>query len=273
MDRTAIEAITELAALSTAQRITTDIPAAIVPDKVSVKSLEHLMNRPARFKGHFVTSILQEFADYYRKNSQATSIVYIDPETMQARAIFDHGDANVPQWGDHTAELKLQAKPAWRELLKHNNVLHSQTELIDFCMDWRDHIRFEDDKDEAIDFVSAIARIRKLTINATQKTESEQANFSSNRSAMENIEVLSGSAQPPARIVFKTTPYEGFDDVIALCSIRAVTGSDQKTVQIKYRIEGLDVLTDRISLEFREKLFTRLDDALVYVGTMEHRGN
>jgi len=246
-----------------------DIPAVIIPNNCAIKSLEHLEESPFAHIAKFNTHILDEFKDYSKQNIHESSAIYIDTKKMQATAIFDHGDNEVPLWGHQRALLTLLKTPAYGELLDYADNCHEQQTLIDFFQDWQANIQFYNKDGDVIDFKKAINLIRRITVNNKTSTESDQGDFNNKRSAMESIEVTAGDEQLPSFFNFMTEPYESFEQKIISCNIRALSNGSQAS--LKYRIESLQATTEDIANEFKYKIINKLPSARIYIGTMQHR--
>ncbi len=268
MDKTAIQEIRSLA-ISALALPETEIPAITLPIDTKVQSLEKFQEKPCRFRAEFSTNIIGDMISYCTHHKHETSTIYIDTDSMQAQAIFDHGDYETPLWGDSTATLKLHRTPAYKTLLTFNEQNHSQQDLIDFLNDWKHHIYFMDENDEFMDHTKAINLIRRLKVSSTQEANSDQGNFSSSRSAMEQIEVTAAGESLPSYFIFTAAPYEQFTDREFKCDLRAIT--DKKEMALKYRIQGLQTTIENISYEFGNMLNEGIQDICLYLGTIKHQ--
>lgn len=267
MDRTAIEAIRENPAFNIDDIKETDAPAVVMPANAQLASLEHLMCQPVRFKARFDTHIVDEFNVYCAENKNNDSAIYINTDDMVALAIFDHGKPRQPEWADHRARVTLRKKPAFAELLEKNNRLHDQQALIDFLTDWQPLITLFDGDNKALNFQVAINRIRKLTLNKNSSAEFEQSDFNHTASAMESVEIKSGDNEIPAYFEMKLVPYHGFSIQKISCNLRAKT--NENTVAVKYRIDGLQAIEEKIANEFRTMISDVLTgETTIYIGTM-----
>lgn len=275
MDNNAVKEIAKLANLTNLAKSLEQNNAIVIPDGYKLQSLENLQEKPNSFKACFSTSILQEFTNYVLEYSQTLETsVFINPEKMTATAIIDQGTHINPDWGKHRANLNLKPTPAYVELLKFTNAQLSQQDLIDFLEDWKDLIAIYFDDSSIADeknFPRAIKNIRNLKINATKTTEQTQGNFNASRSALESIEIKSGSDQLPAGFLFNTIPFEGFKHAIFDCQLRAMPG--EKTINLKYRIAKLDNIAESISKELREKIIENLtgESINIFIGDMQYQ--
>lgn len=270
MDSSALQTILNHAAsnISAFERLDVSMPAVVIPRDNRVESIEHLMASPYHHRNCFKTNVLDDFCLYTNENRTDTTVVYIDVNSMRAKAIFDHGNYESPDWGHHRASLALEKTPEYKALIIENAQNHTQQCLIDFCTDWKNNIQFFEDNGDDIEFQTAINRIRKLTVKSAQSIENQQGDFAASKSAMESVEVTAGADKIPAYFQFVTSPYDGFKQKVYNCSIRALTG-DKLT--LKYRIEQLEAIQTEIADELKEKLNDALKGMTTYLGTVEHQ--
>jgi uncharacterized protein YfdQ (DUF2303 family) len=276
MDSSAIDAIRDLTAAERANNVISDhpavsIPLAIVPDSHKLLDLEKYTEQPARFRGLFGTLLIQEFISYINENGSSSTGIFVNPEEAQAQAIINMGYIDLPQWGDHKAALNLKKSPEFGALLSYRNSKMNQQEFIDFAEDWSENIQFIDEQHINIDFKTAINAIRRLTVSATQNSESNVGNFSASQSSLDAIEVKAAGTTPPYAFIFRFTPYDSFTQRTLVCQIRALT--DCKAVNLKYRITGLDQHIDSIGQEFKALLNASItvDGIVFYTGTMQYQ--
>jgi len=277
MDSTAIEAIADLSAAQQAQikiNAHLDIGAIIIPDGYKLQSLEPLKPEPGHFRGQFDTTVLSQFIGYIDQNGTAHTGVFINQDTMSAKAIIDMGNPRSPEWGKHLARVTLKRTPAYAELMDNKDKRLSQQEIIDFAEDHPDNIVFyygDQGSAEPADLKQTIKTLRKLKTAATATTEHETNNFSANRSAMESIEITAGASQPPTGFTFHAIPHDGFEPVTFDCQLRAIT--DGKEVSLKYRIAQLAQHQEQIAEQFRDKITTgiHVDDIQILIGDMAYQ--
>jgi uncharacterized protein YfdQ (DUF2303 family) len=276
MDSSAINAIRDLTAADRANASiygdsNVSIPLVVVPENHKLLDLERYTDQPARFRGHFSTRQIQEFIEYINDKGGKDTGIFVNPEDAEAKAIMNMGFTDAPLWGDHTASLLLKKQPEFAALLDQQNKRLTQQDFIDFAEDWQDHIIFVDDQDVQINSKAAINAIRRITVSATQNSESSVGNFSASQSSMDAIEVKAAGATPPYGFKFLFNPYESFQSRIFTCQLRAIT--DGKSVSLKYRIVGLDQHINSIGVEFKELLEKSITETGVgfYTGTMQYQ--
>ena len=274
MDKTAVQEIVKLATAAEATAML-DHNAVVIPDGFKLQSLELFKSNPNHFRAKYSTSVLGEFIGYLSFFANETTVVFINPETLVAKAIIDMGDGSKPLWGRHRANIELLKKPAYSALLKSAGVVLLQQEFIDFVDDWRGNINFysDDESRTSLSFSSVLKTLRHLKINANSNSEQSVGNFSASRSALESIEIKAGGDALPAGFLFEVIPYDGFDPLVLSCQLRAV--SDDKNVKLKYRIEQLDLIQNNLALRFQEKLIdgTKGKETAIrtFIGCMEYQ--
>ena len=264
MDRSAIEAIRDMAAL-TQDNLDTDIPARIVPTSHSIKSLEPYGAAPMRFRNRYSTDDVESFITYVNDNKTDDSVIYIDSKQMQATCIFDHGDDGNPLWGDHTGTLKMEPTPEYAALLESNGQPMTQQQFIDWYHDWAPFIKFVDQDGENLSSQNAINAVRRLNISMAREASSVVQNFGSEKSALEKVEVKS-TITLPGEMVFSCHPFPHLNQQFILCRI-AIRADDKPMVG--YHIIGLRNMEHGMALEMSDKL-RGATDIKTYLGKTEH---
>jgi uncharacterized protein YfdQ (DUF2303 family) len=274
MDSTAVSAIRDLAyADKTADELaSTDTRSGqvIVPKDYQIVDLEKFEDTPNRFRGKYKTHLTHEFSMYVNTHNLGATSVFIDAESMEAKAIIDMA-GDEPQWGDHRAEVKLKKTPEYYALLAGMEKTFGQLEFIDFVEDWFSSIVFFND-DVSIVRTSAITAIRKMSVNSQQENVSEVGDFKASLSATDRIEAIATTGILPDRFTFTCDPYDGLDERVFECRLRAMT--DDKKPSLKFRIVGLDRVQNEIAMEFKETLTEALTipPIKIHCGTMEYQG-
>jgi uncharacterized protein YfdQ (DUF2303 family) len=272
MDASAIKAISALSVVESQifalQGL--DYNVALVPESYKLESLERFADQPARFRGNYKTTLINEYIKYINDHGTPECTVFVDETTMTSKAILDMGRPDEPLWGTHKAELALVKTPEYQAILQNDNAKLEQQALIDFAEDWEEAIVFFDNQDKPLDFRKTINTLRKLKINANAESEQTVGNFNAARSTLEQIEIKAGQEELPAYFFFQCSPYDGFNLFSFTCQLRAI--NDQKQVVIKYRIMQLALKQIAIAEEFKNLLQGGIDaDGVdVYLGTMSY---
>lgn len=243
-----------------------EIPYVFLPQGVSAASLEHLQAVPSRFRGEFTTRRVSDFGAYVKDNVRADALlaagevrVFIDPDDIEAVAIFGLGTQGAPGWGSHRANLVPQTMAPYSALLEgantnENRRSFSQLDFIDFISDWQRHLQFYDESEAPIDIPLATKLVRTVTAKSESKSEQSIGNYSEHRSDMEAIEVKSKEGLSlPAGFHFACTPYEELPERTFNCVLRSVVDQNQR-VKLLYRIVGLETAKLEIAGEFLVKV-------------------
>lgn len=240
-------------------------PVAALHKNFELVDLEGHLPHRTRYRGRMTTSIIDDFVKYVKDHQQAGSVCFINPDKMNAKAIFNLGDKELPGHADFTAELKLDMTAEYRSLLQKNGQAQSQQDFAEWAEDWREFITFHDEKMETVESSRAIAGIRRMTIQQTRKEDHEVGNFHASRSALESIEAKSEHGIP-ASFTFVCTPYNSLGEHTFTCRISTLKGGDAP--RFTYRIVQMEYQAELISESFLEILQDRFveTDLEIYRG-------
>lgn len=268
--KSAVQEISKMSAAVVAtdylSEIPNTIPSVIVPESYTIRSLEHLHEKPFSFKGTYNTNNIDEFIEYVSKHGDyVNSHVFIDADSMTANAIIDHGTPSEPQWGRHKALLKLIAEPEYKTLLDKADQLFKQLDFIDFAEEYKDYIRFIDADSQFIDHKEAIKTLRTLKAESTNSQTQSTANFSESKSALESLEIKAADRELPWGFQFLCVPFEALHPVTFTAQLRAVKAGNEIT--LKYRLYQANEIRKSITENFKTLLTTSLVDCVnVFIG-------
>lgn len=259
MDQSTIEKIESLV-LSGARPLTTPFPAMLVPNGVSIKSLECFQPLRNRFRGSFATSVLSEFAAYVRANPKKGAGFIADFDgSLEAKVFFNLGDAADPGHADWTASLNVKPTAAWAALMAIDGKRLSQRELAEWIEDWSDNMAALNSADEGMHLSMAIAAIRSITISAKSEVGHSERDFGAARTALEDIEAKSAGGLPKF-LVFEAQPALGFQARTVRLRVAVITGEKPA---LTLRIVGKEALLEDMRREFRELVLREIGDAAV----------
>lgn len=272
MDKSAIEQIQQsptaqaVQAAVNAQLLNT--PIVVVPEKFSVESMErHLANR-VRARGQMATSVVEEFVGYVDTRTQEDMRCFINEDHMSATNIFNFGNDAAPGHCDDTAVLTLKKTAEYKALDAMDGERRSQQKMAEFLEDWAPNITFISEQGEQLAPAKAISAVRRITINASAKSETEQTNFRSERSALESISVDSSNGLP-AEIHFVAPAYIGLQPFRFECRLSCITGEKEPVLIL--RIKRSEQLAELFAAEFSLLLKAKFDQVeskpLVTIGT------
>jgi uncharacterized protein YfdQ (DUF2303 family) len=272
MDKTAIEQIqqsqTAQAVQSAVNSHNPDMPVVVVPEKFSVENLERFSLNRVRSRGQMATSVVDEFVGFVDSRGQTDMRCFINEDHMSATNIFNFGNDVVPGHCDDIAVLTLKKTAEYKALDNMDGERKSQQKMAEFLEDWAPNITFISEQGEQLAPAKAIAAVRRITINASAKSESEQTNFRSERSALESISVDSSSGLP-AEIHFVAPAYIGLQPFRFECRLAVITGEKEPVLVL--RIKRSEQLAELFAAEFSQLLKDKFDQVeskpLVTIGT------
>jgi uncharacterized protein YfdQ (DUF2303 family) len=164
--------------------------------------------------------------------------------------------------------LNLKLTAEYKALDAMDGERKTQQKMAEFFEDWAPNITFISESGEQLSPAKAIAAVRRITINASAKSESEQTNFRSERSALESISVDSSNGLP-AEIHFVAPPYIGLQPFRFECRLSCITG--EKEPSLVLRIKRSEQLGELFAAEFGQLLKHKFDQIenkpIVTIGT------
>jgi uncharacterized protein YfdQ (DUF2303 family) len=288
MDNIDLDKITDLATAAVANIVLTEqkTPAIALPKTYQIHNLEILKEAPQRHRGEFRCKRINPFLEYCRKHASATTRVFVNPDTMTAKAIFDLIRPNPltpdpetdlrdlkaidrPDWGTHTAICAVATTPSFMALLRMDGTNQTQADFIDWCENWAGHIVFFGNDNKEIVFGGGLQALRVLTVKNVNARGAMHEDLHTVKTTFEEIEVSSDrtGANLPTRFSFHGLPYSGFEAAVIDCRIRI--GILKESVSINYRTIGLENDIEHFTQEFMEKLSNSgaLAKAQVFIGT------
>lgn len=182
-----------------------------LPSDFSTHDVESFMPNRRRMRGDMSTSVVNHFASYAKAMAQDGATVFIDPVAMRAKAVLDLGTPDRPGHCGHTATLIAKQTAAYAALRQAaSGRPMSQQMVAEFFEDWMPYLKFTKD-DAPVEGKHAVAAVRKITIEALRKVESEEQSLSASRSTFEAVSAQSNDPIP-TRITFRCMPYAGFSE-------------------------------------------------------------
>lgn len=272
MDKSAIEQIQQSQTVSAVQGALASaalaVPVIASPREIDIQSMERFLQNRVRSRGQMATSVVDEFVSFVDSRSQLDMRCFINEDSMSATNIFNFGDTETPGHCDDIAVLTLKKTAEYKALLAMEGERRSQQKMAEFLEDWAPNITFISEQGEQLAPAKAIAAVRRITINASAKSESEQTNFRSERSALESISVNSSDGLP-AEIHFLAPPYIGLPPFNFECRLSVITGEKEPVLVL--RIKRSEQLAELFAAEFSALLKSKFDQVqnrpLVSIGT------
>ncbi len=237
LDKEAVKALQHSVGIQQASEAVTiafheQAPILGLPDHYEVHDLEKFQPTRRRARGVMATSSLAAFAEYTTAHIEKGTTVFVDMDAMSATAVLNLGIPEAPGHADNRAKFSAKATAAY-VALRHiaNGTGRKQVEIAEFLEDWPSNIKcFNDDGD--ITPPRAIAAVRKITIEALRKLESEEQSLSASRSAFESVAAT--SKEPlPTTIYFTCVPYVGLAERTFVLRLGVLTSGDKPSVVLR----------------------------------------
>lgn len=255
MDHQAIEKIQALVHAAQIGNPGTDVPTLLVPEGYELTSLEKYQSTPARFRGTFSTSSIEDYGNYVNAENEAR--VFVDIDDMRAATFFDLGNPGAPGHGEHRAYLKLEATGAYVACLQANGMSFAQKELAHWIEDWHHCITGIDSNGQELTAKQLANAVRKIEIKATSERSHEDGDWNTKRSGMDALDASAGDSTPDI-IRFHCIPYEGL--AFRTFEIRVSIMADDTKPRLKLRIIGLETAKEEMAKEFKQVLVNELDE-------------
>lgn len=226
----------------------------VLPESVSMQSLEKYQPARDRFRGSLKTQSLSDFSKYVERHIRAgleiESAGFIDQDAMSATVIFNLGN---PDWAGHAddrATLTLKPSAAYTAVQAIVGKALSQQALAEWLEDWAPHI-IATAGDETLSIAAAISGVRKMTIKATSQRDSSVGDFSASRSAMDDIEAKSQETLPQA-FMFQVVPFEGLGESTINLRLSVITGEANPVLKLRW--VGEEAQREAFAIEFKQVL-------------------
>lgn len=227
-----------------------------VPADFTLVSLEKYQEHRDRFRGEMNTSSIAEFIDYVKDHGETNQQCFINEDSMAAVNIFNFGSIHTPGHCDDRAIVTLKRTAEYKALCQINGETVSQKTAAEFLEDWDTFITCIDEQGEVIAPAKAIAAVRRITIEANRKSESEQSNFRTEKSALESMSVDT-NAGLPATVRFKCVPYAGLQEYEFDLRFGVLTSSE--VPKIVMRIKRFETYPEQFAQEFSALLKAGFD--------------
>ncbi len=255
LSKEAIQHIESQAVIAAAKPITIDggTSVAVLPDAVSLRSLEQYQPLRDRFRGTLRTHSLRDFTKYvgaHDNSNQPRPGGFIDQDAMSATVVFNLGEPDHAGHGDDVAVLTLKPTAAYSALQGVAGRALGQKELAEWLEDWLPNLEAQDGE-ATLPMLQAINAVRRMVIKATSQRDSNVGDFSASRSAMDEIEAKSQDTLPSA-FIFTTVPFEGLDVADIKLRLSVITGRDEPLLKLRW--VGEEAQREAFAREFKDVL-------------------
>lgn len=259
MEKSALELLQQTAnipfVLGEVAKATSKAPIVVVPNGYGTLDLEDGMECRMNYRGVFSTESVVDYVAYIKIFDAEGSKCFINAAGMSAKTVFDLGDVERPKHQKHAAKLSLVRTVAYDEVLNINGKKLDQKTLSDWLEDWKDCINVVGNTGEPLTAMAAASAVRKITIEASRKMDSEVGDFSANMTALERIEATSSMVMP-SMVYFTCRPYRDLTER-NFCLRVSILTSGEKPVLVM-RVVQLEAMQEAMTEEFKDKLVTML---------------
>ena len=243
---------------------------AALPSDFKLHDLEQYLPNRRRMRGVMETESLASFVAYVNGNKEPGTAVFVDQNTMTATAVLNLGRPDSAGHADNTAIFKPVKTAAYRALLAHaNGTGYAQKVIAEFMEDWADNLACFGVDGSAIKVGQAVAAVRKITIDAMRKIESEEQSLGASKSAFESVQA--SSKEPlPTLILFACQPYADLEPRQFALRLGVLTG--ESTPKVNLRISKLEEHQEAMAGELAS-IITELfgEDQKVMLGSYTRR--
>lgn len=224
--------------------------------------LEDFQATRRNYRVKFDTRDMADFVRYV--DGAGDAAVYVDPDKMAARAIFDLGDKDAPGHARHRASLALRKTPELEAILETDSKYLTQQDAVLFLQDWAHcFVGAFHGEGESMSLAGALAAIRQIKIEASGARESAVGNHANSRSSLENVGVANVL---PEDITLRAAPFVGLPemnfDLIVIVNLEGAKPT------IRFRLMQRGSLDDRIARSFVDELRGLFGHRDVLIGTL-----
>lgn len=250
MDASAIQELSHSEAIRAAAEVADRFDEVALPAGFVIHDLEKFNTVRRRARGMMGSTVAADFAAYSKAHADPGACVFVDQDAMKAVAVLNLGTSDCPGHADNVAVLNMRKTAAYDDLLRiADGHSKTQTQVAEWMEDWAHMLSASatdsDGQTQPIKLPHAIAAVRKITIDAARKTESEAASLSASKSTLERITAHSGGLTLPTMIVLTTEPYDGLDSMDIALRLGVVTTGDK--VSIVLRIQKFEALQQEMA--------------------------
>jgi len=238
LSKEAIQHIESQAVIAAAKPITVEggTTVAVLPENIRLHTMEVFQPLRDRFRGAMVTHLIEDFAKDVKAH-ETDEAAPVDP-----RGFIDHGD--------DTAMLTLKPTAAYAALLAIVGKSLAQQALAEWLEDWLPNLEAKAGEAD-LPMLQAINAVRRMVIKATSQRDSNVGDFSSSRSAMDEIEAKSQDTLPSA-FIFTTVPFEGLQAAHITLRLSVITGRDEPLLKLRW--VGEEAQREEFAREFKAVL-------------------
>jgi len=232
--------------------------ALALPGDMQLHDLEKFLPQRRRVRGTMSTPHAASFAQYVAMHAEEGATVFVDPPKLSATAVLNLGVPQKPGHGDNTAVFAPPKTAAFQAVLAAVAGAMTQMKAAEFLEDWAACLVCRDAEGQEIKTPRAVAAIRRMTIEAMRKLESEHASLSASTSTFESVQAK--SAEPlPHTIDYTCEPLPGLPQRTFAMRLGVQTGD--KAPGILLRVAKMEAHQEAMAEDLAELVTAALKAA------------
>ena len=208
-----------------------------LPDGFSLENLERFEAQRYQPRGAYMTRDCRDLLAYAaaREADFSGSAMFISPENMTARIIFDYDGGR--GHGNNTADYEAEPTPLYRALqYLCRGGATSQKELVQLLEDWAGEITAHDKDGAEIPLNTAVSLLSSLTVEKAKRLKQTQGDWEHERTVAERA-ALKAEGQMVAELRIIDELYTGTEEKITVRARLSLAVADDKFF-LKLRLIG-----------------------------------
>lgn len=249
------------------EAFSTDTEPSVValPNNFTTHDLEPYLYHRRRARGEMRSNSIDSFAKYASSHASLDGAsVFVDPHSLNARAVLNLGGSDSPGHADNIAIYAPDETAAYVALSAITRQAHKQSDVAEFLEDWAEHLECFNDAGP-VNIKQATAAVRKITIESARRVESEDQQLGATRSAFESVQA--SSKEPlPTILYFKCVPYADLSERMFVLRLGVLTGD--KSPMISLRVVKAEKHREEMAIEVKDLVLNAFAGEMpVLVGT------
>lgn len=205
-----------------------------LPEGFSLESLEHFEAQRYHPRGHYITHDCRDLLAYAkaREADFNSSAMFINPDNMTARVIFDYDGGR--GHGKNTADYEAEPTPLYRALqYLCRGGTTSQKELVQLLEDWAGEITAHDKDGAEIPLNTAVSLLSSLTVEKAKRLKQTQGDWEHERTVAERA-ALKAEGQMVTELRITDELYTGTAEKITVrARLSLVVAADQFALNLR----------------------------------------
>lgn len=164
---------------------------------------------PPRKSGTTIVSDVESFLSYFEKHGDDDSELFADVRQRTITAVLDAHEVEVPRWGEHRLQLRLQHTLAWDAWKKIDGEYLTQEAFAEFVEDHVAEIA-QPDKATMLELVESFSATTSAHFSSGTKLASGQRHLT----YVEDVQAKAGARGDiviPATLTLALSPFEGVE--------------------------------------------------------------